>query len=175
MMKNKLRIASLVLIVTALGCEKVEEKPIPKPIEPSAAKPMPDKKDTNSHGSAFGEKPVPAPKSAGHGGEVIDLGETKIGAFSIRASRDKVEFKAGGDAAVDVWINGGVGEGVTAVRFWIGTEDAKGSLKAKADIEDGKWHNHVEIPSPIPTDCKLWIEIEESAGKKIIGSFDLKN
>ena len=78
-----------------------------------------------------------------------------------------------GDAPIDVWIDGGVGKGVTAVRFWIGTQDAKGSIKAKAEIEEGKWHTHVEIPSPIAEGANLWVEIEEAGGKKTQGSFGL--
>ena len=67
----------------------------------------------------------------------------------------------------------------TAVRFWIGTEDAKGSVKAKADIENpaepNRWHTHAEIPNPLPAGCKLWVEIETDTGEKVVGSFDLKS
>lgn len=144
------------MAVVVLGCEKAAEKPAPKESAPAAV-----------------SAPASAKPSAGHGGEVIALGTSKLGAFELRASRDKGDITAGGDAPIDVWIDGGVGKGVTAVRFWIGTEDAKGSVKAKADVEDGKWHTHVEIPSPIPAGTKLWVEIEESGGKKSVTSFDL--
>ena len=43
-----------------------------------------------------------------------------------------------------------------AVRFWIGTKDAMGSVKAKADIENpaepNRWHTHADVPNPIPSD-----------------------
>ncbi len=157
-MKKELLFATLSLAVAVLGCEKAAEKPASKDVpKPAAATPS-----------------VAAGGKAGHGGEVIALGTSKFGAFEVRASRDKGDIKPGGDAPIDVWIDGGVGKGVTVVRFWIGAEDAKGSIKAKADIEDGKWHTHVEIPSPMPAGSKLWIEVEEPGGKKTLGSFDLK-
>lgn len=118
--------------------------------------------------------------AAGHGGDVVDLGTSTIGEFSVRASRDKGEIKPGGDAPVDAWVTAAEGKPATvsAVRFWIGTEDAKGSVKAKADIEDAKqpnhWHTHVEIPKPLPDGSKLWVEIEAGAGKKAAVAFDLK-
>jgi hypothetical protein len=84
--------------------------------------------------------------------------------------------KAGGEAPIDVWVTGG--PKVAAVRFWIGTEDAKGSLKAKAVIENADqpnhWHTHAEIPDPLPAGSKLWVEIEAEGGAKSVISFDLK-
>lgn len=180
-MKRTLSLVSLILSVAVLGCEKAEDKQATKEASkpaasnpPTPAKAAPPKKEEpghEGHGHAAEEKPAAA---GGHSGEVIPLGTSKLGAFEVRASRDKGDIKPGGDAPVDVWIDGGVGKGVMAVRFWIGTEDAKGSIKAKADIEDGKWHTHTEVPSPIPAGSKLWVEIEESGGKKTVGSFDLK-
>jgi len=183
-MKKVILLASLVLSVAILGCEKAPEKPVSKedakPVAsntPATAKPAGANKDEpghEGHGHAVDEKSAGPGGTSGHGGEVIALGTTKLGTFEVRASRDKGEFKPGGDSPIDVWIDGGVGKGVTAVRFWIGTEDAKGSMKAKADIEDGKWHTYVEIPSPMPAGSKLWVEVEESPGKKGVASFDLK-
>jgi len=183
-MKNVLLIASLPLAMALFGCEKAQEKPgskeDAKPAAantPAAAKPPAPKKDEpghEGHDLAAEEKSAAPCAPPGHVGEVIALGTSKLGTFEVRASRDRVEFKPGGDAPIDVWIDGGVGKGVTAVRFWIGTQDAKGSIKAKADIEDGKWHTHTEVPSPIPAGSKLWVEVEESGGKKTVGSFDLK-
>lgn len=176
-MKNVIIFSIATLTIPFAGCDKAQEKPgakedsRPAAASPAtAAKPAAPQKDApghEGHGHAEVEKP-------GHGGDVVALGTTKVGAFEVRASRDKGEIKPGGDAPIDVWIDGGVGKGVTAVRFWIGAEDAKGSVKAKADIEDGKWHTHVEVPSPMPAGCKLWVEIEEAASKKSVVSFDLK-
>lgn len=114
----------------------------------------------------------------GHGGEVVELGTTKIGELTVRASRDKGEIKAGGDAPIDAWLTTSDGKPATvsAVRFWIGTEDAKGSVKAKAEIEEpaqpNHWHTHAEVPSPLPDGAKLWVEIEVG-GQKSVGSLVL--
>ncbi len=115
---------------------------------------------------------------AGHGGAIIELGTTQIGDLSVRASRDSGELMPGGDAPIDVWLTTADGKPATvaAVRFWIGVENAKGSVKARADIEDPKqphhWHTHAEMPNPVPVGAKLWVEIESTAGKAV-GSFEL--
>jgi hypothetical protein len=116
----------------------------------------------------------------GDHGEPIALGEGMFGPFKVRASRDGVEFKPGGDAPIDAWVDGAAAESpkVVAVRFWIGLEDAKVSIKAKADIEDpaqpNRWHTHAEVPSPLPEGSKLWVEIEDDKGGKTLAGFDLK-
>ncbi|MGE3108160.1 MAG: hypothetical protein AB7G11_09985 [Phycisphaerales bacterium] len=111
---------------------------------------------------------------------VIDLGATTIGPFEVRASRDQGDLVAGKEAAINVTVSPAPGATATvaAVRSWIGAEDANGSVKTKADIEDPKnpnrWHTHAEIPSPLPAGSKLWVEIEDDKGAKSVGSFDLK-
>ena len=174
-MKTVLTSAMLFVAMILTGCEKASDKPASKEV----AKPATPTKAKDDHDHPHGDEHDHAPKNegrgAGHGDEVVELGSAKLGEFDVRASRDKVDFKPGGDAPVDVWIDGGVGEGVAAVRFWIGVESAKGSMKAKADIENGKWHTHVEIPAPLPAESKLWVEVEESGAKKSLVSFDLNN
>jgi hypothetical protein len=112
----------------------------------------------------------------GHG-PALELGTATIGDWSTRAARDEDVIAAGGESPVDVWLTGGKGK-ISAVRFWIGTEDAAGSVKALAAIEDAAdpthWHTHVEIPKPLPAGCKLWVEVVDESGAKSVGSFDLK-
>ncbi len=60
---------------------------------------------------------------------------------------------------LNIGIDDGLGN-ATAVCFWIGIESAKGSLKAKAEVENGHWHTHVAIPNSLPADSKLWVKIE---------------
>jgi hypothetical protein len=118
--------------------------------------------------------------SGHHGGHVIDLGTGTIGAFSVKATRDEGQIVAGKDAPIDVTVTptGDAHAKVSAVRFWIGGESAKGSVKAKAEIENPKepnrWHTHAEIPSELAADSKLWVEIEDDHGATAKGSFDLK-
>jgi hypothetical protein len=131
--------------------------------------------------------PPPAPQAAapantghGHGAAVIDLGVATIGSFEVKATRDVGEIVAGKDAPIDVTVTPAAGSTATvvAVRFWIGTADAQGSVKARADIENpaepNRWHTHAEIPAPMPEGSKAWVEIEDDAGATSVGSFDLK-
>mgnify|MGYP000866686460 CR=1 FL=1 len=111
-------------------------------------------------------------------GSTTQLGEQTVGGeggFTVKASRDG-EIVPGRDAAIDVWVTaagGGLAK-VTTVRFWIGTRDAKGSVKAKAELEKDNWHTHAEIPSPLPDGSKLWVELEGDGGSKAVVGFDLK-
>ena len=104
-------------------------------------------------------------------GTTTELGEQESGGFKVKASRDG-SVKAGADAAIDVWVNGG--KAGNAVRFWIGTEDAKGSIKTKAEVEVDHWHTHAEVPNPLPAGSKLWVEVDGDGGAKAVVSFDLK-
>ncbi len=116
-------------------------------------------------------KPGPATDPEEGHGPVVELGSTEQGGYTIKASRDG-DLKAGGEAPIDVWVTGG--EPVSAVRFWIGTQDAAGSLKAKAAIERDNWHTHAEVPDPMPAGSKLWVEIESAKGTTVLVGFDLK-
>lgn len=105
-------------------------------------------------------------------GPTVELGVQTVGTFEVKASRDG-ELTPGGDAPIDVWITG-AGAKVSAVRFWIGLPDGRGSMKAKAELEKDNWHTHAEVPSPLPEGSKLWIEIETDGGETLMTGFDLK-
>jgi hypothetical protein len=177
-----LTLAPLAALSTLTGCE--EKKPA-TPAAPAPAKPAPATPKADDHGHDHGPSGEhTSEKAPGHGGGVIDLlatGANTVGPFNItKASRDKGDIVAGKDAAFDVTIEpkDAAGPKATAVRFWIGTEDGKGSVKAKAEIEDPKdpnrWHVHAEVPNPIPAGSKFFFEIEDDKGGKHVSSFDLK-
>lgn len=131
--------------------------------------------DGHDHGTADGSKAGGA--DAGHGddhdhGATTQLGEQSAGGFTIKASRAG-DVVAGKEAVIDAWVTGGAAK-VAAVRFWIGTEDAKGSVKAKAELEKDNWHTHAEIPSPMPAGSKLWVEVETDKGERTVVGFELK-
>jgi hypothetical protein len=117
---------------------------------------------------------------ASHAGVVVDLGTNKIADLTVKATRDSGEIKPGGDAPIDVWITTADGKPAqaSAVRFWIGTEDARAFRKARAEIENPEepnhWHTHVEVPDPMPPESRLWVELEKQGGKKDVTSFPLK-
>lgn len=165
-----LSLAPLAAVSTLTGCE---EK---KPAAGSSTAPKAD-----DHGHDHGPSGEHAAPKAGHGGQVIALGEQTIGSFSAKATRDQGQIVAGKDAPIDVTVTPAAGARAkaVAVRFWIGTQDAKGSVKAKAEIENpqepDRWHVHAEIPNPMPAGSKLWVEIEDDKSGTSVGSFDLKS
>lgn len=175
-------LAPLAAITTLTGCE--EKKPV---VSPSPATQPGDHAPGHPHDLSPDHTAAasrPSNSAPGHGGGIIDLlpaGTNTFGPFTItKASRDKSDVIPGNDAAFDVTIvpTEPAGPKVAAVRFWIGTDDAKGSVKAKAEIEDpndpSRWHAHAEVPSPMPAASKFYFEIEDDKGATHIGSFDLK-
>ena len=63
-----------------------------------------------------------------------------------------------------------------AMRIWVGTENGRGSVKAKAAAAPdatGEYGAHVEVPDPIPADSKLWISVEPDNGQTTKGSVAL--
>ncbi|MDX2131289.1 MAG: hypothetical protein SFY69_04475 [Planctomycetota bacterium] len=178
--------APLTMLASAGGCE--EKKPTPT----TSADDHGHDHNTDDHGhdhsaddhghdhNAGASHPAPTAGGPGHGGSVIALGEQTIGAFNAKATRDQGEIVAGKDAPIDVTVMPAPGSTakVAAVRFWIGTEDAKGSVKARAEVENptdpSRWHTHAEVPSPLPAESRLWVEIEDDKGATTVSSFDLK-
>ena len=124
---------------------------------------------------------IPKNLTAGHGGKVIPLGDSIVGSFDVMVTRDVGEIVAGKDAPIDVTVLPVAGSTIkaVAVRFWIGTENAVGSVKAKSEIENpnepNRWHTHADVPNPIPAGSMLWVEIENENGERVLGSFDLKS
>ena len=169
------------LYVTA-GCEQ-------KPAAPTAGSGSGDAAESPLTGSAksaagrdeHGHEHLSdsAKARGGHGGEVIEWATRRIGPLTVGPPPDRGKNSPGGDPPSDAGPTpaDGTPATVVAVRFWIGTEDARGSVKAKADIEDPKqpnhWHTHTEVPDPLPDGSKLWVEIETDAGKTA-GFFDLQ-
>lgn len=154
------------------ACEK-KAPTTPAPTKPASTTPAAD-----DHGHAHDDghdHGAPGAHAPGHGGAVIALGEQTVGPFTLKVTRDSGEIVAGKDAAIDATVTPTGTAKVVGVRFWIGTQDAKGSVKAKADIEDPKeatrWHTHAEIPNPIPADSKIWVEVEDDAGAKHVAGF----
>jgi hypothetical protein len=165
-------LAGGVSALTLGGCDKKADAPA-KPAAAPAPAPVPapagaSKPDDHAHAPGDGHD-----HGDDHGhGATTQLGEQTAGGFTIKASRDG-DIKAGSDAPIDVWVTGGAAK-VAAVRFWIGLEDGKGSLKAKAELEKDNWHTHVEVPNPLPEGSKLWVEVENDKAEKTVTGFDLK-
>jgi len=115
--------------------------------------------------------PAAAPTTAEAEHARLPIGETTQAGLKLIATMDS-PVKPGGEGAFDVVITGGKPK---AVRFWVGTEDAKGSVKAKAEEETtDNWHAHAEVPDPLPAGSKFWVEVEPPTGATFKASFDLK-
>ena len=161
-------------LVPLIGCEDKK----PATTQPAAQKTP--KSDGHDHDHANDKDHKDGDHHDSHGGAFIELGEQTIGAFTVKVTRDDGPIVPGKDAPIDVTVTPPTGGAtkVIAVRFWVGTQDGKGSIKAKGDIEDHKepsrYHTHAEIPNPIPADSKLWVEIEDDKGVKNTSSFDLR-
>ena len=125
-------------------------------------------KDDNDHDHDHSEGDAHSEESTDdHAGETsYDLGAAKADRFDIKVTQYGT-LKAGGELVFDIELTGGTSD---AVRAWIGTQDAKGSMKAR--IEAG--HGHVEAPDPLPDGSKLWIEIESASPGMATASFELK-
>jgi hypothetical protein len=105
-------------------------------------------------------------------GPATALGDQTAGDFTVDAAREG-DVTPGRDTPFGVTVRSANARPST-VRLWVGTEDGRGSIRARAELEAGSWHAHVEIPSPLPADAMLWIEIEADQGRKTVMSFDLK-
>jgi hypothetical protein len=157
---TKFLAASLALcLAMTLGCEKKAEQ------AKSSAVPA-AQKDEHGHdaGSHEGHEH--------HAGEKHDLGTTKVGDFEVAASYSGT-ITPGKEVDVDLTLKGERGK-VAAIRAWIGTEDAKSSIKAKAAPEGEAYHAEVEAPEPMPAGAALWIEIETNQAQKLVGNLALK-
>jgi hypothetical protein len=63
-----------------------------------------------------------------------------------------------------------------AVRIWIGSESGRGSARARAGAlkrTPGAYAAHVEVPSPLPADSRIWINVEPASGEAVKGSVAL--
>lgn len=180
-------IAACASILTTLGCEEKPNSPAtpaPKPQATGTPSPAPTTSaptastpaSTNNHADhahAPGDTHAHDHTDGHSHGPTTLLGKQSIAGFSITASRDGT-VSPGGDAAVDFLITSDSSK-PAAVRCWIGTQDAKGSIKAKAALEGAQWHTHVEVPNPLPPESKLWVELEDANAQKHTLAFDLKS
>jgi hypothetical protein len=143
---------------------------------PATATPATGKHDDHDHDHDH----AAGNANAGHDGPLISLGKTTAGPFALDASRGAGEVRPGRDVPVYVVVTPDATDPtakVAAVRSWIGTADAKGSVKSKAEPENpaelNHWHAHAEVPSPLPADARLWFDVESQGGKRAVGGTPL--
>lgn len=112
---------------------------------------------------------------AGHShGPVEAVGTVDISVYKIAVSASG-EIAAGKQWHVELRLN--PDQPVPkAIRLWVGNESGRGSVRAKAEAEKdakGEYSAHVEVPSPLPADGKLWIAIEPENGQAAKGALPL--
>ncbi len=91
------------------------------------------------------------------------VAEKTMGAWRVAVFIPK-PAAAGKELDVDLALTP-AGTKPKAVRLWVGTENAKGSVKAKAEAHaPGTYCVGVEVPDPIPAGAKLWLAIEAEDG-----------
>jgi hypothetical protein len=158
-----------------VGCEE-KNKPA-APVKTAGAPTGAAKPDAHDHEHAKGDKHDHADGEKhdhddhGHG-DAAELGTATVSGFTVKVMQEG-EIAEGKDAAFEISVTGGSAK-PSAVRAWIGAENAQGSVKGKAEVEGDGYHLHVEVPKPIPAAAKLWVEIEGDRGTKVVTSFALK-
>lgn len=165
----KVLTASLVLwLAMTLGCEQKTDHV--KSGSSAAAQKDEHGKEAGSH-----EGHDHAAEGSGHehhAGEKHDLGVTKVGEFEVVASYSGA-ITPGREVDFELAIRGERAK-VATIRAWVGVEDAKGSMKAKATPEGEGYHAEVEVPEPLPANSALWIEVESPAGQAQQGSLRIE-
>jgi hypothetical protein len=107
-----------------------------------------------------------------HHGEGRSLGSATIGGHTVTVSLAG-EVEPGGVAHVEIAVAGGPAR-PTAVRAWVGGEEARGSVKALAEHKTHGYHAHVEVPAQHAEGSALWIEVESAAGEVARGRFEIE-
>lgn len=145
---------SLALLLPLAGCDRESSKPASaSPTSPAA---------DHDHGPGDTHTEHLPPQS---------LGSVTAGGFTYDLTHTS-PFTPGKE--VDIQLKQTAGTGTPkALRLWIGTESARGSVKAKAHNHPEGIDAHVTTPDPLPADARLWIEVETDQGR-LTGSVEIK-
>jgi hypothetical protein len=107
-------------------------------------------------------------------GPVVALGSVEIGPHTIKVASSGA-LVPGGAWHVELAMAPAQAK-PKAIRLWVGSENGRGSVKARAASEPGHpgaYNTHVLIPEPLTTNSRLWIALEASDGTTTRGSLDL--
>jgi len=160
---KKLTSLSLALIVfVALGgCDNPESEvqPADSAVETPAAEP-----------EVATEAPSAAAEAEGQfseGGDQTKLAAIALDPFTV----DSLHIGELSKGHFNLYIKGGE---PAIVRAWIGDEAATNAFIAKAEFEVDHHCAHIEVPTPLPADAKLWVEIETADGTSLKGSTEVQ-
>lgn len=104
--------------------------------------------------------PATKPADPGHvHTQRTDLGEVTIGTHVMRVFQ-VVKLVPGKEGDFD--LDFAAGKPLpAALRAWIGNESGVGSRKVRFEKEtESRMHGHPEVPDPIPSGSKLWLDVE---------------
>ena len=139
----------------------------------SGTKPGTDSHDHSHDGENSHDHGDEDKKGGNDHGEKKDLGKVNLGAFELAVTQFG-EVKKGGDFAFEISFSG---KAPSAVRGWLGTEDAKGTRKMKGELEGEGEHKHFHMHLEYPENGKadtLWIEVQDEKNKRERTSISLK-
>jgi hypothetical protein len=111
-----------------------------------------------------------------HGGARHDLGKQTVAGNTVSVTQIGDAVVAGKAVTFEIKISpeaGGSAAKPRAVRAWVGNEKAEGSVKANAPWREKFYDADLEVPAKLPAGSKLWVEVENDAGKNR-ASFDYK-
>jgi hypothetical protein len=110
------------------------------------------------------------PAADGHAhnhGEAKEIGSLTIGARTAVVKADGA-IVAGGHLLVEIELSPAT-PAPNAVRIWVGAENGRGSVKAKANPvagEPGAYSTHLEVPNPLPAGSQVWVALEGATTEK---------
>ena len=111
-----------------------------------------------------------------HGGPRHELGKQTVAGNVVSVTQIGDAVVAGKAVTFEIKVNpeaGGSTAKPKAVRAWVGNEKAEGSVKANAPWREKFYDADLEVPATLPAGSKLWVEVENDAGKHR-ASFDFR-
>lgn len=102
-----------------------------------------------------------------HHGESLKLGNMMLGKVDMEINQHGKMKKEAKELSFEISLTA-KSEVPVAVRCWLGTEDAKGTRKEKAEYSVSKknYHIHVAVPEGGLTEKNLWLEVQLEGGKR---------
>lgn len=71
----------------------------------------------------------------------------------------------------NLYVEGGE---LVAIRAWVCDEAAAQVMVTKAEFEVDHHCAHIEVPQPLPSTARLWVEIETAEGTRLKGSTEIQ-
>jgi hypothetical protein len=105
-----------------------------------------------------------------HAGPKHDLGRQSVGPFNVSVTQVG-NVKAGSPATFEIVLIE-TAPTPSAVRAWVGNEQAVGSVKVRAVQRPAFFDADLEVPAELPEGARLWVEIELDNAARHVGSFE---